>query len=397
MLKLQLVFLKRPLQTAVFFWGFLFLFALTLFLYGVHSVELHWFSIYVCLMASLISILQTAHSRVPQFLRRVSSSINGFWTNYLMTCFAIIGINVLFLILFRISYSVSSMDFTEISIWDMAWMLFCFTLFSINMSNALDPMKAKENINKPAKNLLKFLFLYVFAGIEYYLLLEIRILAYLIFALVFWTMFIRSNPFFKNSFHLAKRNRIRNTGFAFILAFSFLSYGVEMFLTRNAISSDYLGIAKYFTQEKPKADARKVNSSDDWFNWYSHRAKNLSADDVIKALVQLEEFCPSSYSDTPIRIECSSAEERRAKLFSEVWPESDIQKFLESKSYYANLVGLVEFRKLKQPVSDGLKLIAEKFAKEPGNLSPIALKTLSGAKGQPNDSVQLVLLGTAKN
>lgn len=259
--------------------------------------------------------------------------------------------------------------------WDFMGITICIISILFSLDSFINPVNQVKAMTKPITLIAKLVGVYVVLGAAAVLCLYVPVAGYFFVSLVAWIIFVFKNQYFLSSFHKPLARKISIYG-VLILVVTFLFSGFLAYVNVDDVRSHYLGklgpdvtytLSERFT----------INTIEDFYKWADTENEKDDFDEIHTALLKLSELCPPEASDNPTEILCTGNVGRTTSLRMRVFADDEILRLLSAKDYYSNLVGIMKSRQLQLPVNESIKTTLESFANRPGNLSPIAMKTLA--------------------
>lgn len=326
-------------------------------------------------LVSLLSSTMMAQSRWLAFWRRTSESIRQFWTMIALVLFLNLILNY---VCYFVSYKISGggdlvFESYKPTSADLFWIT--LILISMNFATLVDYKLVQLNLTmRPAIQGIMFIGIYAWILLLFYIMVHTRLLGYAFVEVSLLLFFFFRNSFVLTSILPSSRNK------AFIVSLCAVVFAVLTFYLTEKKKGDpsdllgSLGPKKVWNfSESGFATVKSPNGLVEYFN----NSKKLTSSQLLQVVAKLETLCPRGNSDYPAVIECFEKEtiEDDACICADL-KESELFQFLDSELEYAKLVGLLQARGL-DVFSEELKQKIENISKIPGNLSPIALKTLA--------------------
>lgn len=334
-------------------------------------------------------------AKTSLFLRLYAKTVLDFWKNMLKINMVIIFCNVLFItVIGQVFGRYVDLKPGSQNILHVIWIVVVSFIISTAISLLIhDPRRNQILVQK--FHLMTLGVLGYFLGIAAmgFLFVQSRLLGYFCLSTSVFLLTLFKNPLFKSSIYPENRRKVMGFGMAVIfMIFAASSFvGMQFEDTRDSLLSE---IGPDFFENpiyKINTDFNSVETIDEWLLAYKRKHDSVDVNEVILALNRLNEFCPSKPSDTPLTLVCSGAYGQNGLdlLFHRAWSETDLLKMLKSGSPYAELLGLVEARRLPKPLSAPMANAIEEFTRFPGKTSAVASRTLYLQK--PHSAVGLNL------
>lgn len=385
--------LKRYSRITILMWGVLFL---------VDALGRHFFkeegvffgSIFSIGIVSFLSSTVMAQSRWLVFWRRTSESIRQYWvTVSLILLFNLMLNYMCYLILFKVAGGGDFLldDFNPTKA-DVLWLT--LILISCNFTMLIDYKVVQTNLTiRPALQGVLFVGIYLWIILFFFVLFYSRLLGYAFIEVSLLTYFFYRNSFVLSSILPSIRNKSLIVGLCFVILAATTSYLTEKYSDNPSDILGYFGPKKVWNFSE--SDFAKVDSPNALFPYLYH-AKKLTSSQLLQALTKLETLCPRSSTDYPTVIDCfDKIPSEDDNCICSKLEESELHQFLDSDLEYAKLVGLLEARSI-DIFSEKTKQKIEIISRQPGNLSPVALKTLASHGKDKKPKVRIRILEKKK-
>lgn len=224
--------------------------------------------------------------------------------------------------------------------------------------------------------------------------LSSRLFGFVLTTILLWLFLTLFSAPMIDSWPLKIRKKSLYQGFVCIASLAAISFAFEI---SKSQPSSFLGVLDYRNSNSHNSsNLADIVTVDDWYNWYKQVSKTATASELAVGFKKLEIICPPLPSDEPASIRCYADGDVRCRTLS--LPEQnsvEIIKLIKSDSVYAQLAGLLLARQLTQPPAE-LSEAIRSLATQPGNLSPVALVTLSQKRPDSQSSICLKTLSSKK-
>lgn len=332
-------------------------------------------SIFSVWLVSFLSSTIMAQSRWLAFWRRTSENIRQFWTTTALIL--VLNLVLSFICYFVFSKLTGGKDLLlygfKPTFADSFWIT--LILISSNFAILIDYRLVQRNFTiRPAVQGVIFIGIYGWILLFFYILAHTKLLGYAFVEFSLLAYFFYRNSFLISSILPSSRNKLFIVSFC-IVAFATLAFYVSE--KQKGDPSDLLGtLGPKKIWNFSESDFANVNSPNGLVV-YLQNSKKLTSNQLLQAIEKIEALCPRGNSDYPTVIDCFEKETTvdESCICTDL-KESELLEFLDSKLEYAKLVGLLGARSL-DVFSGELKQKIERISNNPGNLSPVALKTLA--------------------
>lgn len=386
MSQVVLAFYKKFAYVALIFWTFMFMLCFVNWMYKF-NVPADVFAYATICFIVFMSQAQLVASKVISFLRIHLKSVLSFWKSYLLLILGILFINVFFFLLLQGAFPEQFKNPFRFEIWDVMGIMICAVLVLFSADGFMNPVNQVKAMTKPITLIAKLVIIYVLVGVATALCMFVPVAGYFFISIVAWILFIYKNQYFASSFHKPLARKIAIYG-VLVLTVIFSFTGFLAYVNVNDVRSHYLGKlgpdVTYSLSER-----FSINTIEDFYKWADTENEKDDFEEIQKALLKLSKLCPPEPSDSPTEILCTGNMRHTTSLRMRVLTAEEILQLLSAEDYYLNLVGIMKSRQLPLPVSEILKTTIEAFAKRPGNLSPVAMKTLAREEAEKRVRISL--------
>lgn len=368
--------IKRYSRFTILFWVTLILLDV-LMRHFLKQEGAFWGSVFSIGIASFTGSTMMAQTRWMMFWRRTSESIRQFW----ITIAVVLLFNVMlnfgcYFVSLKLAGGIDiAIQAYKLSYADIFWIT--LILISLNFVMLMDYkiMQANQSL-KPARQAVMMIGVYVWLILAAVAIAYSKLLGYAFVEVSLLAYFGYNNSFLNSSILPKVRNRILIIGVGFVI----LSAATFILIEKNKNTPSSL-LGKLDPQELTKnwgvSDLEKVTTVPALLEYFrNYRDSNSS--ELMQAIQKIELLCPRETTDYPACITCWDKElsyPNGIAIGSKI-EDGELHRFLDSQSEYAKLIGLLGARRFDAIPPDIQKKI-ENISNQPGNLSPVALKTLA--------------------